>query len=96
MLKEEIEEFVFRRVLEEKSQVKNEEEQEKEIQLFKSIEERLGDSKELLHKLDEQKNFSASIEILEAYKKGFRDSFKLFIRLYKENWKGITKWMKKN
>ena len=83
MLKEEIEEFVFRRVLEEKSQVKNEEEQEKEIQLFKSIEEKLGDYKGYLHELEDCKNFSASIEILEAYKKGFADSFNLFLKLYK-------------
>lgn len=90
MLKEAITEFIFKRALEDTDIMQTEEErQEQDIieQKFEEIQERVRNffneqnKNSLFLEYDDQRNFLESIIIEQAYKKGFKDSFKLFIEL---------------
>lgn len=92
MLKEAITEFIFKRALEDTDIIQTEEErQEQDIieQKFEEIQERVRNffneqnKNSLFLEYDDQRNFLESIIIEQAYKKGFKDSFKLFIELSK-------------
>lgn len=87
MFEEDIQDFILSRVgiLAENSDNWFEYEQENNIasENSKKIIEKLGKKQELFFNYENSRSKISYLEQLESYKKGFSDSFNLFLKLYK-------------
>jgi hypothetical protein len=89
LLKDEINEFVFRRAIERSPVDKDteyyeeyEENSGKCIKLFEDIQKLLPEkSKKLINEYEETEHYCFALEIDQAYKRGFKDSFNLLLKM---------------